>query len=249
MPHIRKRSHPSPEIHWCRERESNPQESSDPVDFESTASASSAIPAGRQELYGPSRTAARAQPLAGGAAATTIPAMRFCPSCAAPVAQRVPEGDHLPRFVCTACGAIHYRNPKLVAGCVAEHAGRILVCRRAIEPRRGYWTVPAGFMEVGETLQQAAARECHEEALARVVIADPCAIVHVLHAEQVHVLFRARLDDASFGVGAESLETALCDERDIPWPEIAFASVEFTLRRYFEDRAAGRALLHFHTIE
>jgi ADP-ribose pyrophosphatase YjhB (NUDIX family) len=175
-------------------------------------------------------------------------AMKFCPSCAAPVVQRVPDGDHLPRSVCTACGTIHYRNPKLIAGCVPELDGRILICRRAIEPRRGYWTVPAGFMEVGETLQQAAARECHEEALARVEVGKLLAIVHVLHAEQVHVLFRARLAHPAFGIGPESLETTLCDESDIPWPEIAFASVEFALRRYFADRAAGREDLHFHAI-
>jgi ADP-ribose pyrophosphatase YjhB (NUDIX family) len=175
--------------------------------------------------------------------------MKFCPNCAAPLARRIPDGDQLPRAVCTACGVIHYRNPKLIAGCVPEHDGRILICRRAIEPRRGYWTVPAGFMELGETLQQAAARECHEEALARVDVGSPVAIVHVLHAEQVHVLFRARLTDAAFGVGAESLETVLCDERQVPWPDIAFASIEFTLRRFFADRAAARESLHFHTFD
>jgi ADP-ribose pyrophosphatase YjhB (NUDIX family) len=175
--------------------------------------------------------------------------MNFCPSCAAPVVRRVPEGDHLPRFVCTTCGTIHYRNPKLVTGCIPEFDGRILICRRAIEPRRGYWTIPAGFMEVGETLQQAAARECQEEALARVEIGSLCAIVHVLHAEQVHVMFRAALAEPSFGVGAESQEVELCDERALPWQDLAFKSVEFTLRRYFEDRAAGRNELHFHTIE
>ena len=174
--------------------------------------------------------------------------MRFCPSCAAPVAERIPDGDHRARAVCTACGAIHYRNPKLIAGCVPEHEGRILLCRRAIEPRRGFWTIPAGFMEIGETLQQAAARECHEEALARVEVGSLCAIVHVLHAEQVHVLFRARLA-GGFGVGAESLETVLLEERDLPWAELAFASVEFTLRRYFEDRAAGREGLHYRTFD
>jgi ADP-ribose pyrophosphatase YjhB (NUDIX family) len=187
--------------------------------------------------------------LAAGGGPTTIGAMKFCPNCAAPVVQRVPEGDHLPRDVCTACGTIHYRNPKLIAGCVPEHEGRILICRRAIEPRRGYWTVPAGFMEVGETLQQAAARECHEEALARVAVGGLLAIVHVLHAEQVHVLFRARLAHPAFGIGPESLETVLCEERDMPWAELAFASVTFALRRYFADRAAGREELHFHTIE
>jgi ADP-ribose pyrophosphatase YjhB (NUDIX family) len=174
--------------------------------------------------------------------------MKFCPSCGAPVTQRIPPGDHLPRAVCTACGTVHYRNPRLIAGCVPEHEGRILLCRRAIEPRRGYWTIPAGFMEVGETLQQAAARECMEEALAEVAVGTPCAIVHVLHAEQVHVMFRATLAAPGFGVGPESLESVLCEERGIPWGEIAFASVEFTLRRWLEDRAAGREPLHFHTI-
>jgi ADP-ribose pyrophosphatase YjhB (NUDIX family) len=175
--------------------------------------------------------------------------MNFCPNCAAPLERRIPDGDHLPRFVCPACGTIHYQNPKLVAGCVPEFEGRILLCRRAIEPRRGFWTIPAGFMENDETLQQAAARECHEEALARVEIDGLCAIVHVLHAQQVHVMFRARLANPSFGVGVESLEVKLCTEQQLPWPDIAFRSVAFTLRRYFEDRAAGRSELHFHTIE
>jgi ADP-ribose pyrophosphatase YjhB (NUDIX family) len=175
--------------------------------------------------------------------------MNFCPNCAARLERRIPDGDHLPRHVCTSCGTIHYRNPKIVAGCVPEHAGRILLCRRAIEPRRGYWTIPAGFMELGETLQQAAARECREEALARVEIGDPCAVVHVLHAEQVHVMFRASLADGGFGVGVESLDVGLIDERDVPWGELAFMSVVLTLRSFFADRAAGRSRLHFHTIE
>jgi ADP-ribose pyrophosphatase YjhB (NUDIX family) len=178
-----------------------------------------------------------------------MPPMKFCPSCAALVEMRIPDGDHLPRAVCSGCGTIHYRNPKLIAGCVPEHGGRILVCRRAIEPRRGFWTIPAGFMEVGETLQQAAARECHEEALARVEVGSLCAVVHVLHAAQVHVMFRAVLTGDAFGVGIESLETRLVEERDVPWLEIAFPSVEFTLRRYFEDRAAGREGLHYRTFD
>jgi ADP-ribose pyrophosphatase YjhB (NUDIX family) len=175
--------------------------------------------------------------------------MNFCPSCGAAVARRIPAGDHLPRDVCTACGAVHYQNPKLVAGCVPESGGRILLCRRAIEPRRGYWTVPAGFMENGETLQQAAARECQEEALARVEIGRLCAIVHVLHAQQVHVMFRAALLDSGFGVGAESLEVRLAAEDEIPWTELAFPSVVFTLRQWLADRAAGREELHFAAIE
>jgi ADP-ribose pyrophosphatase YjhB (NUDIX family) len=175
--------------------------------------------------------------------------MKFCSTCGAKVALRVPEGDHLARYVCEACGTVHYQNPRLVLGCVPEHEGSILLCRRAIEPRRGYWTVPAGFMENGETLQQAAARESQEEALARVVIGSLLAVVHVLHAEQVHVFFRAALPEARFAPGAESLEVALFAPQDIPWPDLAFRSTEYALRRYFEDKAAGREDHHFATLE
>ncbi len=174
--------------------------------------------------------------------------MKFCSECGRPVAFRVPPGDHLPRYVCDACGTIHYQNPRIVAGCVVEHEGQILLCRRAIEPRKGFWTIPAGFMENGETLAAAAARESMEEALARVEIGSLLAIVNVTHASQVHVMFRARLLDGSFGVGPESLETVLVDEKDIPWAEIAFPSSEFALRRYLEDRAAGRDDLHMTEI-
>jgi ADP-ribose pyrophosphatase YjhB (NUDIX family) len=162
--------------------------------------------------------------------------VNFCCYCGQPVSLRIPEGDHLPRHVCDRCGVVHYQNPKLVVGCVPEHRGRILLCRRAIEPRRGYWTIPAGFMENGETTQDAARRESHEEALADVEIGSLLAVVHVLHADQVHVMFRARLPEPTFGAGAESLEVVLCDEADVPWHDIAFRSVDFALRRYFEDR-------------
>jgi ADP-ribose pyrophosphatase YjhB (NUDIX family) len=175
--------------------------------------------------------------------------MKYCSQCGAPVGLRTPPGDHLPRYVCDACGAIHYQNPRLVVGCVPQHAGRILLCRRAIEPRRGYWTIPAGFMENGETLQQAAARESLEEALAQVEIGSLLAVVHVLHAEQVHVFFRATLREASYGAGAESLEVRLVAPAEIPWAEIAFPSTEFALRRYLGDQAAGREPHHFTTLD
>lgn len=174
--------------------------------------------------------------------------MKFCSECGRPVVLRVPPGDHLPRYVCDGCGTIHYQNPRLVAGCVIEWQGRILLCRRAIEPRKGFWTVPAGFMENGETLMAAAARESMEEALARVEVGSILLIAHVTHAHQVHVMFRGRLIDGEFGVGPESLESMLVEEKDIPWPEIAFASSEFALRRYLEDRAAGREPLHITEI-
>jgi ADP-ribose pyrophosphatase YjhB (NUDIX family) len=176
--------------------------------------------------------------------------MEYCNRCGQRTEARIPAGEDRPRRVCTACSAIHYENPRMIVGCIVlDESQRVLLCKRAIEPRRGYWTIPAGFMEVGETLQQAAARECMEEALARVEVGSLCAVVHVLHAEQVHVMFRSTLANPGYGVGPESLETVLCHERDIPWPELAFRSVEFTLRRYLEDRAAGREGLHYHTLD
>ncbi len=149
------------------------------------------------------------------------------------------------RFVCTSCGMIHYKNPLLVLGCVPEWQGKILLCRRAIEPRRGFWTVPAGFMENGETLQAAAARECYEEALATVEIGSLLAVASVTGASQVHVMFRAKLIAPEFAPGPESLEVGLYEEAEIPWPELAFPSGEFTLRKYFSDRSAGREDHHF----
>jgi ADP-ribose pyrophosphatase YjhB (NUDIX family) len=175
--------------------------------------------------------------------------MKFCSSCGQPVALLVPAGDHVRRHVCTACGAVHYQNPKIVAGCVPECQGRILLCRRAIEPRLGFWTIPAGFMEMGETTQDAARREAAEEALAEVEIGSLLAIVHVLHADQVHVMFRARLPRPQFGVGEESLEVVLYDEADIPWQDMAFRSVEFALRRYLDDRRLGVQAHHFKTLD
>jgi ADP-ribose pyrophosphatase YjhB (NUDIX family) len=133
----------------------------------------------------------------------------------------------------------------LVLGCVPQWESKILLCRRAIEPRRGFWTVPAGFMENGETLQAAAARECYEEALARVEIGSLLAVVSVTGASQVHVMFRARLLAPEFAPGPESLEVGLYEEAEIPWSDLAFPSGEFTLRKYFSDRSAGREDHHF----
>jgi ADP-ribose pyrophosphatase YjhB (NUDIX family) len=165
--------------------------------------------------------------------------MKFCSSCGHAVETRIPDGDSLPRHVCPSCATIHYVNPKIVVGCVPEYDGRLLLCKRAIEPRYGYWTSPAGFMENGETLQAGAARECWEEALARVEIGSLLAIANVVHAHQVHVFFRARLPQPEFGAGAESLEVALYRPEEIPWAEIAFPSTEFALRRYLADRERG----------
>jgi ADP-ribose pyrophosphatase YjhB (NUDIX family) len=171
--------------------------------------------------------------------------MNFCSHCGSPVAVKVPPGDHLPRHVCGSCGIVHYANPKLVVGCVPEFEDRILLCKRGIEPRLGFWTIPAGFMENGETLQQAAARESREEALLHVEIGSLLSVVHVTHAHQVHVFFRAKMLSAHFGPTPESLEVKLVGIDDIPWDDLAFPSTEYTLRRYLEDRAAGHEQHHF----
>src|ERR1700753_84504 len=119
--------------------------------------------------------------------------MNFCNQCGARVEFKVPPGDHFPRYVCDACGTIHYQTPRLIVGCVPEYEEKILICKRAIEPRLGYWTLPAGFMENGETLQQAAARATRAEALANVEVGSLMTVAHVLHAQQVHVFFRAKM--------------------------------------------------------
>jgi ADP-ribose pyrophosphatase YjhB (NUDIX family) len=175
--------------------------------------------------------------------------MKYCPSCGHPVAFLIPPGDNRARAVCGHCREIHYQNPRIIVGCVPEWQGRILLCRRAIEPRRGFWTTPAGFLENGESLQAGAARESLEEACARVEIGSMLAIVSVLHAEQVHVMFRARMLTPEFASSEESLEVGLYTEEQIPWGDIAFPSIRFALQHYVADRSRGAEELHFHDIE
>ena len=157
---------------------------------------------------------------------------------------KVPPGDNLARYVCDSCSTIHYQNPRMVVGCVVESGGRILLCKRDIHPRHGFWTVPAGFMENGETLEQGAARETREEAMAEVRMGELFAVVDVVHAHQVHIMFKAELQGERFGAGHETSEAAMFEESEIPWQEIAFPSVEFALRRYLEDRRRGETRLH-----
>jgi ADP-ribose pyrophosphatase YjhB (NUDIX family) len=175
--------------------------------------------------------------------------MNFCSNCGAPVTLKVPPGDTLPRHVCDRCDTIHYQNPRMVVGCIPEWEERILLCRRAIDPRYGLWTVPAGFMENGETTLQGAARETLEEANARVEVGALYAVYNIPHINQVYMLFRARLLDTDFSAGAETLETRLFDEADIPWDELAFATVRNTLTHYFNDRKQGEYKFHMGTIE
>jgi ADP-ribose pyrophosphatase YjhB (NUDIX family) len=170
--------------------------------------------------------------------------MNFCNQCGSPLDLRIPEGDTVTRHVCRQCGTIHYLNPKLVVGCIPEWNNQILLCRRAIEPRHGLWTLPAGFMENGETTAQGAIRETLEEACARVEIGELFSLVNVPHINQVHLFYRGRLLDGQFAAGAESLETVLFSEADIPWQDLAFRSVTLCLKAYFADRAAGHFVFH-----
>ena len=174
--------------------------------------------------------------------------MNYCQDCGHAITVRIPEGDQLPRSVCSSCGIVHYENPRIVVGCVPHWRGQILLCRRAIEPRRGFWTAPAGFLEIGESLHQGAARETAEEALATVEVGSLLSVVNVFHTAQVHVIFRAQLRDATHGAGVESLETALFSEPQIPWDEIAFQSIRYALESYFADRRDGTDQAHFHDI-
>lgn len=167
------------------------------------------------------------------------PILKFCSNCAASVAHRIPPGDGKLRYVCDNCGEIHYQNPKLVVGCLPEWEGRVLLCRRAIEPRYGYWTLPAGFMENDETTGEGAMRETLEEAGARVELGAAFSLLSVPHVNQVHLFYLARLRDLNFAPGEESLEVALFEEAAIPWKEIAFRTVGITLKRWFEDRRHG----------
>ena len=150
--------------------------------------------------------------------------------------RQVPAGDTHERDVCTTCGFINYVNPKIVTGSIVRHDGKLLLCRRAIEPRLGYWTLPAGFMENGETVEQAAMRETLEEACARVHNLSLYTLIDVPHINQVHIFYRADLLDPDFATGPESLEVQLFDETDIPWSELAFRTVGRTLEYFFADR-------------
>ena len=170
--------------------------------------------------------------------------MNYCSNCGHPVEMKVPDGDNRERAVCPSCGTVHYENPRMVLGCIPVWNNQILLCRRAIEPRYGYWTVPAGFMENDESMAQAAARETYEEALADVEIGELQAIVDVVHARMVHIFFRATMRSASFGPGIESLDVRLFDEADIPWDDLAFPSIDFALRTFFEDRTTGAQRVH-----
>lgn len=174
--------------------------------------------------------------------------MKYCNMCGSTVELRVPEGDNLPRHICAQCGEIHYLNPKVLVGCLPRWQDKILLCRRAIEPRLGFWTLPAGFLENNESTAEGAIRETREEATAEVRLADLFTLFSLPHISQVYVMYLADLVAPQFGPSQESSEVALFAEHEIPWEQIAFPVVEQTLRLYFADRQRGKFGIHIGDI-
>jgi len=171
--------------------------------------------------------------------------MKFCSTCgSARIEWKVPEGDNMPRYVCEDCQTIHYQNPKIVTGCLPEWEDKILLCKRAIEPRYGLWTLPAGFMENNETLEQAAMRETWEEAQAKVTQVQLYVVMSLPYINQVYMMFKAPMESPEFGAGVESLEVDLFTEQQIPWEQLAFSVIKHTLEYYYADRKTGQFPLH-----
>ena len=171
--------------------------------------------------------------------------MKFCNQCGAEVTGKIPKGDNRLRYVCISCQEIHYQNPKIVVGCIPEYEGKVLLCKRAIEPRYGYWTLPAGFMELEETSLEAALRETLEEANSRVGISELYTVFNLPYVSQVYMMYRSQLLDLDFSAGEESLEVRLFSEDKIPWDDIAFTTIKHTLNFYFQDQRNRN--FHLHT--
>jgi ADP-ribose pyrophosphatase YjhB (NUDIX family) len=174
--------------------------------------------------------------------------MNFCSQCGHKTTEQIPLGDHQLRQVCEHCRAIHYVNPKVICGALALWEDKVLLCRRAIEPRYGLWTLPAGYMELYETMEQGAARETREEAEAEVEVEQLYCMYNIPRIGQIYVLFKAKLIDGQFGAGEETIESRLFSEDEIPWDDLAFPSVERTLRHYFADRQQTQFPMHLETL-
>ena len=175
--------------------------------------------------------------------------IKHCRECGAVVVYRLPDdGDTRERAVCTVCLTVHYENPLMVVGTVPVWGEQVLLCKRNIEPRRGKWTLPAGFMELGESTARGAARETDEEAGARFEMQELFTVMNVVRVGQVHMYYRARLLSDQFDPGHETMETRLFDEADIPWDELAFHTVRQTLEHFFADRRSGQFPVHHFDI-
>ena len=174
--------------------------------------------------------------------------MKYCSECSSPVQLKIPEGDTLPRYICDSCQTIHYQNPKVITGCIARWQGKVLLCRRAIEPRYGLWTLPAGFLENNETSQDGATREAMEEAQAQISNLKLFGVFNIPHISQVYIMFSGEVEDGYCAPGYESLETNWFKETDIPWNELAFPVVHESLQLYFSDKEHQQITVHLGDI-
>lgn len=170
--------------------------------------------------------------------------MKFCSQCGAPVRFAVPAGDYKLRAICDRCAIVHYENPRMIVGCLPVWDEKVLLCKRANEPRSGLWTLPAGFLELGETVEEGAMRETLEEAHARVTKPELFSVYSIPDVGQVYLFFVASLQGLDFFPGTETEATLLFGEADIPWSDLAFSSVRFTLERYFQHRASSYRGVH-----
>lgn len=170
--------------------------------------------------------------------------MKFCSECGNTVSQQIPEGDNVLRHICDVCNLIHYQNPKIVVGTLPVWEDQVLLCKRAIEPCSGLWTLPAGFMENQESLEQGALRESSEEANTNLELENIYSVISLPHINQVYVIYKAKLLDLNFFAGIESLDVQLFKEEDIPWQQLAFKTIEYTLKHFFEDRKNGEFSIH-----
>ncbi len=173
--------------------------------------------------------------------------MNYCNLCKGKLILHIPQGDTKKRYVCKNCHTIHYENPKMIVGtiCVKKENNHILLCKRAIEPRKGYWTLPSGFMENGESTEEGAKRETEEEANASIRIDYLHTLYSIPHINQVHLFFKATLLDEKYYAGIESTEVQLFSIEEIPWKQLAFRSVDFCLQKYKEDTQASPNPHHY----
>lgn len=175
--------------------------------------------------------------------------MKYCSQCGIDILLKIPAGDDRERFVCESCDLVFYNNPRMIVGCLPEYGDKVLLCKRAIEPRAGYWTLPAGFMENGETTVQGAARETWEEARAKVSGQELYRLFDIPNINQVYMFYRCALVDGEYGVGPESSEVGLFSEDEIPWDDIAFPVMYHTLKEFFSDRREGHYPVRVSSIQ
>ncbi|KAI4364006.1 hypothetical protein MLD38_020152 [Melastoma candidum] len=200
-----------------------------------------------ESLSPPNRDSAGTAPIPGGSSGI-VRRISFCQWCGGKTKHEVPDGEEKMRAICTLCGKIAYQNPKMVVGCLIEHEEKVLLCKRNIEPSFGLWTLPAGYMEIGESAAEGAIRETWEEAGAEVEVISPFAQLDIPRIGQTYIIFLARMQKPHFSPGPESSDCQLFSLSDIPFDSLAFSSIFVTLKLYIEDVKIGRPRFHYGII-